>query len=77
MITSGSLQGSDTANFMETYDTRNVGVGLILSASGTVNDGNGGDNYTYTFLPDVRPGRSPAALTITAVEQHQGLRRND
>ena len=68
LITSGSLQGSDTANFMETYDTRNVGVGLILTPSGTVNDGNGGDNYTYTFLPDVTGSITPAALTITAVD---------
>ena len=48
-ITSGSLQGSDTANFSETYNTRNVGTSLTLTPSGTVNDGNGGNNYTYTF----------------------------
>ena len=50
-ITSGSLQGSDTANFTETYDTKNVGTGKTLTPSGTVNDGNGGNNYTYTFVP--------------------------
>ena len=44
-----ALQGSDTANFIETYNTRNVGTGLTLTPSGTVNDGNGGNNYTYTF----------------------------
>ena len=48
-ITSGTLQGSDTANFIETYNSQNVGTSLTLTPSGTVNDGNGGDNYTYTF----------------------------
>ena len=27
--------------------------GLTLTPSGTVNDGNGGNNYTYTFVPIV------------------------
>ena len=45
-ITSGSLGTGDTANFIETYSTRNVGTGLTLTPSGTVNDGNGGNNYT-------------------------------
>ena len=48
-ITSGTLASGDTANFIETYSTPNVGTGLTLTPSGTVNDGNGGNNYTYTF----------------------------
>jgi len=66
-ITSGSLQGSDTANFVETYSTRNVGTGLTLTPSGTVNDGNGGSNYTYTFDPVSTGVITAEALTITAV----------
>ncbi|MFI5457507.1 MAG: YDG domain-containing protein, partial [Isosphaerales bacterium] len=66
-ITSGVLQGSDTANFVETYSTRNVGVGLTLTPSGTVNDGNGGANYTYTFVPASTGVITIEALTITAV----------
>ena len=66
-ITSGSLQGSDTANFIETYNTRNVGTGLTLTPSGTVNDGNGGNNYTYTFTPVSTGVITAEALTITAV----------
>ncbi len=68
LITAGSLQGSDTADFIETYSTRNVGVGLVLTPSGTVDDGNGGGNYTYTFLPDVTGSITVAALTITAMD---------
>ena len=66
-ITSGSLQGSDTANFIETYNTKNVGTGLTLTPSGTVNDGNGGNNYTYTFMPVSTGVITAATLTITAV----------
>ena len=57
----------DTANFTETYDTQNVGTGMTLTPSGTVNDGNGGNNYTYTFVPGSTGVITPAALTITAV----------
>ena len=66
-ITSGTLQGSDTANFIETYNTRNVGASLTLTPSGTVNDGNGGNNYTYTFTPVSTGVITTEALTITGV----------
>ena len=49
-ITGGTLATGDTANFTETYDTKNVGTGKTLTASGTVNDGNGGNNYAVTFV---------------------------
>ena len=48
-ITAGALARTDTANFTETYDSKNVGTGKTLTPSGTVNDGNSGNNYTYTF----------------------------
>ena len=65
-ITSGSLATGDTADFTETYSTKNVGTGLTLTPSGTVNDGNGGHNYTYTFVPVSTGVITPAPLTITA-----------
>ena len=65
-ITSGALQGSDTANFVETYDTKNVGTGKTLTPSGTVSDGNGGDNYTYTFVASTNGTITARALTVTA-----------
>src|SRR5207253_2038347 len=44
------LVGSDTVTGkVETYDTKNVGVGKTLAVSAyTVNDGNSGGNYTVT-----------------------------
>ena len=44
-----------------------MGTGLTLTPSGTVNDGNGGNNYTYTFVPVSTGVITAEALTITAV----------
>jgi filamentous hemagglutinin family protein len=65
-ITSGTLFGADTANFNETYDNANAGAGKTLTASGTVNDGNSGNNYAYTFVTDTTGAINTAALTVTA-----------
>ena len=65
-ITSGTLANGDTPNFSEKFDSPNVGTGLTLTPAGQVNDGNGGNNYTYTF-DAVDTGEIDAeALIITA-----------
>jgi hypothetical protein len=43
-----------------------VGNGLTLTPSGTVSDGNGGNNYTYAFVPASTGAITQASLTITA-----------
>ncbi len=45
----GDLQFGNAADFTQTYDNKNVGNGKILTAAGIVNDGNGGNNYSYDF----------------------------
>jgi hypothetical protein len=65
-ITSGSLAMGDIAGFVETYNTENVGTGLTLTPSGTVDDSNNGQNYTYTFVALSTGLISVAPLTITA-----------
>ena len=45
----GGLGAGDTAAFHETYDNANVGSGKTLTPAGSVNDGNGGANYTVSF----------------------------
>src|SRR5205807_2396051 len=50
-ITTGSLAASDTASFTETFADRNVGTGKRLSPAGSVSDGNGGNNYSVTYVP--------------------------
>jgi O-glycosyl hydrolase len=65
-VTSGSLQTGDAANFTETYDTKNVGTGKTLTPAGTVSDGNGGNNYNYTFVTSANGTITAATLTYTA-----------
>jgi hypothetical protein len=48
-ITSGALLAGDTAAFTEAYNTCNVGTGVTLTASGSVSDGDDGNNYAVTF----------------------------
>ncbi len=71
-ITTGSLAGSDTANFSEAYSTRNVGTGKTLVPSGTVNDGNGGANYTITFVNNTTGVITARAITVTAATNSKG-----
>ena len=66
-ITSGALQGTDTANFTETYGAKDVGTGLTLTPSGTVNDGNSGNNYAYTFVAVTTGTITPKALTYSGL----------
>ena len=65
-VSSGSLQGSDTPNFSETYDTKDVGTGKTLTPAGVVNDGNSGNNYSYTFVNDTTGVITAHALLVSA-----------
>src|SRR5205823_6600638 len=66
-ITGGTLGEGDTPNFSEVYANRNAGSGITLTPSGSVNDGNSGNNYSYHFLPVTTGVINQQALTITAV----------
>ena len=76
-ITAGSLATGDTAAFTETFDTRNVGTGKTLTAAGSVNDGNGGNNYAVTFAANTTGPDHRAGDHRHRGHQHQGLRRHD
>ena len=66
-ITSGSLAAGDTAVFTEVFDTRNVGTGKTLTAVGSVNDGNGGSNYSLSFVASTAGAIATRVITVTAV----------
>ena len=68
-ITSGSLVAGDTAAFTETFDTKNAGTGKTLTATGSVNDGNGGENYVVTFATSNMGQITARVLTVTANNQ--------
>ncbi len=46
----GTLISGDVANFTESYNNANVGIGKTLTPSGSVTDGNSGNNYAITFV---------------------------
>jgi hypothetical protein len=64
-ITSGSLAGSDTATWTQSFGTKNIGTGITLTPAGSVSDGNGGNNYDVTFI-DVTGNITTRLLTVTA-----------
>ncbi len=66
--TVAGLQGTDTVTGLaEVYANKNAGTGKTLSVSTyTVNDGNGGNNYTVTTVTDTTGVINKASLTITA-----------
>ena len=65
-ITAGTLAGTDTGAFTQTFDTANVGTGKTLTPAGSVTDGNGGANYAITFVNDTTGVISQWAVTVTA-----------
>ena len=66
--TVAGLQSGDTVTGLaETYDTSDAGSAKILTvAAYTVNDGNGGNNYTVALETDTTGVINMAALTIAA-----------
>src|SRR5439155_11061963 len=71
-IVSPGLAGSDTANFTESYQGRNVGSNLTLIPSGSVNDGNGGNNYAVTFSNSSNGAITTRAIAVTAAANSKG-----
>ena len=62
-ITTGTLAGTDTATFTQTFDTKNVGTAKTLTPAGTVTDGNGGNNYAVTFATNTTGVITAASVT--------------
>jgi autotransporter-associated beta strand protein len=65
-LASPAIAAGDTANFSQTFDTRNAGTGKTLTPSGSVNDGNGGANYSLTFVSSATGEIDPDPVTVTA-----------
>ncbi len=67
-ITTGALQtGDTTTTFAQTFDNRSAGSAKTLTASGIVNDGNGGNNYALTFVTDTTGVILARSLTVSGI----------
>ena len=75
-MTTGSLAGTDTGAFTQTFDTKNVGIDKTLTPAGTVSDGNGGANYAITSRQHDRCDHRPRRHRH-GVDRHQDLRLDD
>jgi autotransporter-associated beta strand protein len=64
---SPALVLGDTSEFSEAYDTKNVGTGKTLIPGGQARDGNGGLNYSVTFVNDTTGSITAMGITVTAV----------
>ena len=65
-ITAGAIQIGDTANFSQTFSSAGVGTGKTVTPSGAVIDGNGGANYSYTFVVRTNGSITARPITVTA-----------
>jgi autotransporter-associated beta strand protein len=64
---SPGLAPGDAPEFSEAYDSKNVGVGKTLTPSGSVRDGNGGANYSVTYVSNSSGVITTMQITVTAV----------
>lgn len=65
-ITTGTVVSGDTPSFSQTFDSKNVGTGKTLTPAGSVNDGNGGNNYDVTFHTNSTGEITARALAVQA-----------
>jgi len=56
------------AAFTETFYTPGAGSGVTLTPAGSVNDGNGGNNYAVTFVTDTTGQITPALPTVVVAD---------
>ena len=71
-VSSGSLKYSDTLNFIQQFLTKIVGMNKTIVPTGSVSDGNSGNNYTVTTINSTtgRIKRIPLSISgITGVSK--------
>jgi hypothetical protein len=69
-ITVGSLVVGDSPTFTQAFDTRHAGNSKTLSATGSVTDGNSGNNYAVTFQPNTGVILA-RGITVTATSDNR------
>jgi hypothetical protein len=66
-VVSGSIAAGDSSALTQSYSTKTVGTNKPQTAGGVVNDGNGGNNYSYSFNSANIGTITAAPLTVTGV----------
>src|SRR5204862_441888 len=63
--------------FTETYDTSSSGASKTLTPTGSVSDGNSGNNYVITFVSAANGTITKASLSVNAVAASKTYGAND
>ena len=72
-VVTGTLYDAVSTGATQHFDTKNVGTGKTLTPSGLViNDGNSGNNYAITYVPDGTGIITPASVSVTAQSDSRG-----
>jgi hypothetical protein len=66
-ISLGTIVAADTAALSQAFATKTVGSGKTLIPSGSVLDGNGGQNYAVAFLNAANGVISARNLTVSGI----------
>ena len=73
-LSANALVTGDTANFIQTFATKDVGTGKTINPSGAVEDGNSGLNYAVTFVSVSTGTISKASVAVTADDQSKDVK---
>jgi hypothetical protein len=66
-ISLGSLASGDSANFGQAFASKTVGSGKTLIPSGSVNDGNSGNDYSVAFVNNTNGVITAKNLTVSGI----------
>jgi trimeric autotransporter adhesin len=65
-LCSGCLASGDSSDWNQRFADKRAGKGKLLIPSGSINDGNGGNNYAVTFVASTNGVIDPSPITVTA-----------
>jgi len=71
------LFGTDTSGFAQTFDNNAVGTSKTLTPAGLVNDGNSGNNYTYSYVTVTTGVINQRSITVTADAKSKIIGKSD
>ena len=67
VLESGFIVDGDSGSFTQNFETKHTGTGKTMIPTGSVTDGNGGNNYAITFVPAAVGTITAKPITVTAV----------
>ena len=76
-LSGAGLATGDTAAFIQSFDTKDVGAAKVLAPAGAVTDGNAGNNYAVSLVTANTGAITPASLTVKADDKNKAYGANN